>query len=127
MDRKRWRAENPAFLIAARELRQRQTAAEDVLWEALRRDALDGLHFRRQHTIGRFLLDFYCAAHKLCIEVDGGVHDKQADYDEHRTAALAQRGIRVVRFRNEEILGDLPRALDRLRREIYLPDLELEE
>ncbi len=115
------------MLVAARELRQRQTAAEDVLWEALRRDGLDGLHFRRQHTEGRFLLDFYCAKHKLCIEVDGGVHDQQADYDEHRSAALALRGIRVVRFRNQEILGDLPRALDRLRREIYLPELELEE
>ena len=127
MDRKRWRAEDPAFLIAARELRQRQTAAEDVLWEALRRDALDGLHFRRQHTVARFLLDFFCAKHKLCIEVDGGVHDQQADYDEHRTAALALHGIRVVRFRTQEVLDDLSRVLDRIRREIYLPAPEPDE
>jgi very-short-patch-repair endonuclease len=127
MDRKRWRAKNPSLQVAARQLRRRQTPAEDALWEALRRDGLDGLHFRRQHIIDRFVLDFYCAAHKLCIEVDGGVHDQQADYDEHRTAALALHGIRVVRFRNEEILDDLPRALDRLRREIYLPALDPEE
>lgn len=87
---------------AAKTLRQPMTPAEEILWSVLRRNRLAGLHFRRQHPIGRFILDFYCAAKKLCIELDGSVHDEQQERDEARTQALAHQQIRVIRFRNEE-------------------------
>jgi very-short-patch-repair endonuclease len=82
----------------ARELRRGMTAPERTLWYMLRRDAL-GLHFRRQHPVGPFILDFYCASAKLCVEVDGPAHDDAGDRDEHRTRwLLAKEGIRVLRF-----------------------------
>jgi very-short-patch-repair endonuclease len=63
------------------------------------------MRFRRQHAIDRFVLDFYCPAHKLAVEVDGAVHDTadQAERDAGRTQALEQLGIRVIRIRNEEV------------------------
>jgi len=65
----------------ARELRQEAAAADLLLWDALRAGRLERIKFRRQHPFGRFVLDFYCAAHRLCIELDGGVHEHQRDRD----------------------------------------------
>ncbi|HYJ79464.1 MAG TPA: DUF559 domain-containing protein, partial [Longimicrobiaceae bacterium] len=101
-----------------RRLRSEQTPAESLLWTALRGRQLDGLHFRRQHALDRFVLDFYCPAHKLCVEVDGDVHDGQADYDHARSVALGLRGIRVVRFRNEQVFENLDSVLHAIRAEI---------
>jgi very-short-patch-repair endonuclease len=81
----------------ARDLRRRMTLSERLLWYMIRRDAL-GLHFRRQHPVGPFILDFYCASAKLCVEVDGPVHDETADYDMRRDEWLAKEHIRVLRF-----------------------------
>jgi very-short-patch-repair endonuclease len=78
------------------------TDPERVLWSLLRRNHL-GLHFRRQHPIGRFVLDFYCAGARLCVELDGPVHADQVEADAHRTAWLASEGIRVLRFSIAEI------------------------
>jgi very-short-patch-repair endonuclease len=78
------------------------TQPERMLWAMLRRNNL-GLHFRREHPVGPFILDFYCAAAKLCVEVDGPVHDEQGDYDERRTQWLAEEGIRVLRFTMAEV------------------------
>ena len=89
-----------------RALRQRSTPAEEVLWESLRDRRLEGLKFRRQHGFGPFVLDFSCAAHSLVIELDGAIHDDQAEQDAYRTEYLAQYGYRVIRFRNEEVLRD---------------------
>lgn len=99
------RGRTPEIQQAARWLRSEMTGAERHLWDALRCESIRGMRFRRQHAIGRFVLDFYCPAHKLAIEVDGAVHDwpDQAEYDAARTAALEQRGIRVLRVRNEEV------------------------
>ena len=105
--------------LAARALRAAMTPAEKTLWSELRRDAIDGFSFRRQHPVGRFILDFYCPAGQLAIEVDGGVHDGQRERDEERTAALALRGIRVIRFRNEEVLEDVRAVLERIRLEVH--------
>jgi very-short-patch-repair endonuclease len=101
-----------------RELRRQATPAEVVLWEALRDRRLDGLKFRRQHGLGPFVLDFFCAAHGLVIELDGVIHDYQVEQDAYRTEYLAQYGFRVVRFRNEEVFRDLPSVLDCIRREV---------
>jgi very-short-patch-repair endonuclease len=110
----RIRGTTPGVETAARELRAQRTAAEQVLWEALRRRRLNGLRFRCQHPAGPFVLDFCCPAHKLVVEVDGGVHDSQLEQDGYRTAHLEAYGYRVLRFRNEEVLTNLALVLERI-------------
>src|SRR5258706_10402671 len=85
-----------------RELRQSSTKPEKILWDCLRNRKLDGLKFRRQHPLDKFIADFYCHEKKLVVELDGAVHDEKAnaDYDEARTYELAGSGIKVIRFRN---------------------------
>gem|GEM_PF-33946 len=102
-----------AILEVARRLRKEATGAEAFLWELLRDRRFLGAKFRRQHVFGPFVLDFYCDEAKLGIELDGGVHDKaeQARRDRDRTMLLENEGIRVVRFRNEEVLNDTERVL----------------
>ena len=78
------------------------TMAERTLWSMLRREQR-GLRFRRQHPIGPFILDFYCPAAKLCIEVDGPAHAEKADYDARRDRWLAERGIRVLRVSADDV------------------------
>lgn len=99
----------------ARNLRGNMTDAEGRLWRALRRDQLDGLHFRRQHPIGPFTLDFYCPSLRLAVELDGGQHaEQQKPADERRTRWLAGKGIAVIRYWNNDVLGNLPGVLDDL-------------
>lgn len=94
----------------AREMRHQPTAAEDVLWQRLRNRRVQGARFRRQHSIGGFIVDFVCIAQRLVVEVDGTVHEEadQQVYDAQRQAALERQGFRVLRFSNGEVL----RALD---------------
>jgi very-short-patch-repair endonuclease len=87
------------------------TNAEALLWSALRNKQLLGLRFRRQHAVGNFILDFYCPAYKLVIEVDGSVHDDRQIEDALRTQKLEQHNYQVLRFHNEEILHDLTQVL----------------
>jgi very-short-patch-repair endonuclease len=110
-DRKRLRAVSRAIEASARRMRREPTPAEERLWRALRNRQVAGLKFRRQVATGRFVLDLYCAAAKLAIEVDGAVHDEQAERDAERTAHLHARGIRVLRFRNDDVLENLPTVL----------------
>jgi very-short-patch-repair endonuclease len=102
----------------ARRLRREMTEAETRLWNGLRGWRLG--KFRRQHPLDRLVLDFYCPAAALCVEVDGPVHDDpdQQDRDRARSEALGARGIRVLRFRNEEILADTAAVLRRIRAEL---------
>ena len=86
----------------AKTLRRAMTQPERTLWAMLRRDQL-GLRFRRQHPIGPYILDFYCAAARLCVEVDGPSHAERVDYDQRRTDWLAKEGLRVLRFSAEEV------------------------
>lgn len=92
----------------ARRLRRNMSLPEVVLWQALRKGRLEGLRFRRQHPIGPYILDFYCASAHLAVEVDGFAHDTAARvrHDEHRQAWLAQRGITVLRVRATDVLRD---------------------
>ena len=92
----------------ARELRRRMNLPEVVLWQALRNGRLAGLRFRRQHPIGPYILDFYCASARLAIEVDGFAHDTAvaARHDERRQAWLAERGVAVLRFSAGDVLKD---------------------
>ncbi len=108
-------------IAAARQLRRDATTAEQVLWEALRDRRLGGLKFRRQHSAGPFVLDFYCPSCKLVVELDGGVHDGQAGQDEARTRHLEQYGCHVIRFRNEEVFANFASVLERIAQAISLP------
>jgi very-short-patch-repair endonuclease len=93
--------------------RKNATKAEHLLWERLKNKQLEGHKFRRQHPIGRFILDFYCYAAKLAIEIDGDYHEKplQKEYDEQRTGAIETIDIQVIRFTNEEVLNDMEGVL----------------
>ena len=88
----------------AREMRHVPTSAEDALWQLLRNNRLRGIRFRRQHAIGRFIVDFYCPAAKLILEVDGSVHATQREADEAREFELETMGFAVLRFTNEDVL-----------------------
>ncbi|MES2861908.1 MAG: endonuclease domain-containing protein [Pseudomonadota bacterium] len=101
----------------ARKLRRRLTPPEARLWLALRRDRL-GVKFRRQHPIGRYVLDFYCAELKLAVEVDGRGHEHpdQGRIDQARTAWLATQGIRVVRLAAEDVRTELEGVMGFLKR-----------
>jgi len=90
----------------ARELRQKMTKAEQRLWYVLRSEGM-GVSFRRQHPIGRYFADFYCAPLKLVIEVDGGQHADRIDHDASRTMYLSKNGIDVIRFWNIEVNDNL--------------------
>lgn len=111
----RWRA--PKIIQErALELRREMTPAERCLWQVLRGNALDGAYFRRQHAVGPFILDFYCAKSKLAVEVDGGHHLQQAAYDAERTRWLeSEKSIRVIRFTNEDVTQNLGAVVDMIR------------
>ena len=98
----------------AKELRREMTDAERLLWDCLRTNRFHGLHFRRQQIIAGFVVDFYCHAHRLVIEVDGGVHDEQQDYDQQRDTLLTHYQLTVLRLPNDLILHHLPTALDEI-------------
>jgi very-short-patch-repair endonuclease len=98
----------------AKELRRRMTTEETVLWERLRAHRLRGLHFRRQQVIDGFIVDFYCHAASLVVELDGDVHAAQADYDLERDRILARRGLRVLRVSNADVQRNLPEVLARI-------------
>jgi very-short-patch-repair endonuclease len=98
----------------ARELRASPTQAEGVLWRALRGRRLDGLRFRRQHPIAGYIVDFYCPALRLAIEVDGEIHDAREQEDQERDRALARLGCVLLRLHNDEVLGQLDAIVDRI-------------
>ncbi|MEK6678929.1 MAG: endonuclease domain-containing protein [Nitrospirota bacterium] len=92
-----------------RNLRKNQTDAENKLWRILRSRQLNGIKFRRQFSVDRYILDFYSPEHKLCIEADGGQHyeDKGRQKDEIRAQKLSQLGIQILRFNDNEILNNI--------------------
>jgi very-short-patch-repair endonuclease len=104
-------------LSFAKRLRREMTPAERALWRALRRNALDGLHFRRQQVIEGFIVDFYCDAVKLAIEVDGKPHEEQGEYDELRAEAIARQGVRIIRIPNEA-LHDIEAVIEHIKEKI---------
>ncbi|MCI2430103.1 endonuclease domain-containing protein [Candidatus Acetothermia bacterium] len=97
--------------LRAKELRRQMTLAEKILWQALRAKRLHGLHFRRQQVIDGFIVDFYCHAASLVVEIDGDIHKLQPEYDTERDRVLAARELQILRFQNEEVLQDLDRVL----------------
>ncbi len=91
------------------------TPVEQVLWAALRRSQVDGLSFSRQHPVGSYILDVFCPALKLVVDVDGDIHEQPVDQDAFRTKHLESFGYRVLRVRNNDVLNDLRAVLERTR------------
>ena len=98
----------------ARQMRTEPTAAEDYLWQRIRRQQIFGYKFRRQHVIDRFIVDFYCAEARLVIEVDGPIHDYTEEEDALRTAFLESLGLRVIRFTNGEVWQQTHAVVERV-------------
>jgi very-short-patch-repair endonuclease len=111
---KRIRGASEGVVAGTKELRRELTPAECLLWTVLRGRQLGGLRFRCQHPVGPFVLDFYCPAAKLVIEVDGGVHEQQHEQDAARTEHLQQYGYRVLRFTNREVFDELDGVIERI-------------
>ena len=98
----------------AQENRANPTEAERILWEQLRSKKLEGYKFRQQHLIDDFIVDFVCLSKKLVVEVDGKIHETTKEYDGERTKVLEEKGFKVIRFKNEEIIGDLDNVLEKI-------------
>ncbi len=109
----------------ARQLRRDQTLAETKLWLALRSHQLENIHFRRQHPIGNYIVDFCAPQAKLIIELDGSQHLEQQEYDAERTEFLESKGYRVLRFWNSDVLNNLDGVmimiLDAVNPDLTLP------
>ena len=99
-----------------RKLRRNLTPAEATLWTALKRSQLSGRKFRRQHSVGKYILDFYCVEEWLAVELDGEVHrnDAAIAYDNKRTVFLRRAGIKVIRFENFLVFEDMEYVLHRI-------------
>ena len=103
-----------------KELRQTLTAAEALLWINLKGRNLNGKKFRRQHSIGPYIVDFFCPECRLAIELDGAAHmtDNGTDADERRTQFLQRFNVRVIRFENKAVFEDLEDVLEDIRRNL---------
>ena len=99
------------MLERAKKLRREMTPAEKILWKELKANRLNGLHFRRQQVVHGYFPDFYCHQHELIVELDGGIHELQKEYDAEREEYLRSLGFRIIRFKNEEIQNDLKAVL----------------
>ncbi|GMV34710.1 MAG: hypothetical protein AMXMBFR60_25390 [Chloroflexota bacterium] len=100
-------------LERAKELRREMTPAERLLWQEVRAKKL-GVRFRRQQVIQGFIVDFYCHRAALVVEVDGDVHDLQKEEDERREKALSALGLRIIRFRNDEVMKRLSAVVGKI-------------
>ncbi len=101
----------------SREFRKNPTQAEAILWEHLRNRKSGNYKFRRQHPVGKYILDFYCAEARIGIEVDGGIHQEpeQSLHDIQRSLDLAELGIEIIRFWNSDITNNCDEALQQIK------------
>jgi very-short-patch-repair endonuclease len=108
----------PKMTARARRLREGVTDAEQKLWRALRRNQLNGLNFRRQHPIGPYTLDFDCSKIRLGIGIDGGQHNSDVEIrkDTERSKWLASKGVAIIRFWNNDTLGNTEGVLAEIAR-----------
>jgi very-short-patch-repair endonuclease len=104
----------------ARALRKRSTDAEKLLWSKLRGRRFEGIKFKRQVPIANYIVDFVALDLKLIIELDGGQHDVRAPQDAERTHILQEWGYHVVRFWNNDVLGNVEGVLEAILQELQL-------
>jgi very-short-patch-repair endonuclease len=95
------------MITRGRQLRQRATVPERLLWGRLRDGRCAGLKFRRQQPLGEYVVDFFCATSRIVVELDGRSHEGRGVEDEVRQELLERQGIRVLRFTNDQVLADL--------------------
>jgi len=107
----------------ARQLRQKQTSPEALLWQLLRNRQVLGFKFRRQHQFGDYIADFYCHEAQLVVECDGSAHDPNEawHHDQERDAYMTAQGLRTLRFTNDQILKDTESVLDEIVSYLPLP------
>ena len=98
---------SPKSYELARQLRKEPTQAERRLWSVLRGNKLNGVSFRRQHAIGKYIVDICAVKKKMVIELDGSQHVEQSEYDIQRTAYLKSQGYKVMRFWNDQVMKDM--------------------
>jgi very-short-patch-repair endonuclease len=98
----------------SRQLRSEMIVAESHLWRRLRARQIHGFKFRRQHPVGKCILDFACIEARLAIEVDGGQHNEMQINDDQRTAWLEAQGWKVLRFWNNEVLQNIEGVLEKV-------------
>jgi very-short-patch-repair endonuclease len=103
------------LISLSRKFRKRQTDAENLIWRHLRRRQLKGLKFRRQHPIGKYIVDFVCLEKQLILEIDGGQHAIEQEKDYERDDWLMAEGYQILRFWNNEVLENLPGVLETIR------------
>lgn len=101
----------PKIFGRAKQLHRNMTEAEAKLWKHLRAHQMGDVHFRNQHAIGSYIVDFCAPRRKLIIELDGGQHLEQEDYDEARTEFLESRGYKVLRFWNNDVMKNTDSVL----------------
>jgi very-short-patch-repair endonuclease len=111
---------DPYYQALARELRTNMTRPEQLLWQQLRANRLDGHKFRRQHAVGSYIVDFVCLKARLIIEIDGDTHEDagRPRLDEQRTAYLQKLGFRVLRFWNHQIIEELEIVIETITDEV---------
>jgi adenine-specific DNA-methyltransferase len=109
----------------AKEMRGNMTDAEALLWKLLRGRRMASAKFRRQHPLGRYILDFYCEEKKLCLEIDGSQHMDAAEYDERRDTWLASQKIRVLRFWSNQVLSETESVLEAIYAVLMTEDLAI--
>jgi very-short-patch-repair endonuclease len=105
-------------------LRNDATEAEKRLWQYLKGSQLGGRKFRRQHSVGLFILDFYCPGERVAVELDGPVHDQPnvRSYDEERQKAIKSLGITVLRFSNDAVFLNIGEVLKTIRQQFKAED-----
>ena len=101
-----------------RELRRQATKPERLMWAALRNHRLGGLKFRRQHPIGIYIVDFFCAEKQTVVEIDGDYHDYVQEDDLERQRYLEARGLTIIRFSNDEVLQHYEAVVEGLARQL---------
>ncbi len=106
------------LIESAREMRKSPTHAELLMWRELRKGQLEGYKFRRQHIIRTFIVDFYCPDVRLVIEIDGGIHQTQLEYDQIRECDLREMGYEVLRFQNKEVENNLSFVLESIKKKL---------
>jgi very-short-patch-repair endonuclease len=113
--------EKPSLVPRAKELRQTETKQEQIIWSWLRAKKLNGVKFRRQEPVGKYIVDFVSFEKKLIIEIDGGQHtvSEIRDSDETRTHWLQSQGFRVLRFWNNEVTSNLDGVIARIKEALH--------
>ncbi len=119
----KWKLSESAKILC-RELRKNATPAEEIFWQKVRNKRFEGKKFRRQYPVFHditgtetfFIADYYCPEEKLIVELDGRYHQYKLEEDENRTEILNQLGLRVIRFKNEEVINDIEKVLEEIKR-----------